>query len=283
MSFKYSLIDDDSNLTIGYCNTIQFSNASVHSVANQSDQLALHLFTFTEEFKQYIIQRKESFSRLAYIGILNKHHNVIGRYPIFIHDDIKYHKLGFPTIPVQLNLNISSDDIPSVNQLQLWERWRECKPTQKNEWAIYDEDGKRDWLNIVSLYHDSHRIQQVNDSVPKRFELDGTCIVDYCSFFCAIGEAVNGAGGYFGKNINSMIDCTYGGYGALSPFTLIWTNSHITKNSLDQHAWQKEIEAVRQENNHIDEEDFFEEIGDRPLIDAVVENLEQVGVTIILK
>lgn len=283
MTFKYSLIDDNSNLTIGYCDTVQFSNTPIHLLANQSNQLVLNLFTFTEEFKSYIIQRKESFSRLVYIGILNKHHHVIGKYPIFIHDDIKYHQLGFPAIPVHVHLNISSDYIPSVKQLQLWERWRKSRPTKKNEWAVYDEESKRDWLNIVSLYNDFYRIQQANKSVNHHFELDGTCIVDYSSFFCAIGEAVNGAGGYFGKNIYSMIDCIYGGYGALAPFTLVWMNSHIAKDNLDQQAWQKEIEAVRQQNTFIGEEDFLGEIGDRPLIDAIVENLERVSVTVILR
>ncbi|MFW5437318.1 hypothetical protein [Paenibacillus apiarius] len=40
---------------------------------------------------------------------------------------------------------------------------------------------------------------------------------DYASFFCALGESINGPGGYFGFDFNSLIDCLHGGYGAVSP------------------------------------------------------------------
>ncbi len=283
MPFKYSLIDDNSDLTIGYFNTFQCSKSLNHSRSDHTYQLVLHLFTFTEDFKQRIMKRKESFPRLIYIGILNNSNHVIGKYLLFIHDEIQYHKSGFLNSPADLNLHMSSDHMPSSYQLQLWERWRQSAPTTKNEWAHYDEDRRRDWLKIVSLYHGSHTMIPTQDAVPNVFEMDGTFITDYASFFCAIGEAICGAGGYFGKNIYSLIDCTYGGYGAFSPFTLVWYNSEIAKNSLDQQAWNNEIEAIRQENIDIPEEDFFEELSDRPLMDALIENLEKVGVTVILK
>ncbi|MGG0757014.1 barstar family protein [Brevibacillus laterosporus] len=50
----------------------------------------------------------------------------------------------------------------------------------------------------------------------------GTYVTDYPAFFCAIGEAVNGPGGYYGFDINSLIDCLQGGFGATSPYTLVW-------------------------------------------------------------
>lgn len=283
MPFKYSLIDDNSDLTIGYFNTFQYSKTLTHPTPDHTYQLVLYLFTFTEEFKQHTTKQKESFPRLIYMGILNNANHIIGKYLLFVQNEIPYHKLSFPSSPADFHLHISSEHMPSSRQLQLWERWRQSAPTTKNEWAHDDEDRRRDWLKVVSLYHDSHAMISNQDVVPNVFEMDGTFITDYASFFCAIGEAICGVGGYFGKNIYSLIDCTYGGYGAISPFTLMWYNSEIAKNSLDQQAWNNEIEAVRQENIDIPKEDFFVEIGDRPLMDALIENLEKVGITVVLK
>lgn len=53
----------------------------------------------------------------------------------------------------------------------------------------------------------------------------GRHIVDEDSFYCAIGEAVNGPGGYFGWNLAALDDCLFGGWGATAPFTLHWEYS----------------------------------------------------------
>ncbi|WP_372346599.1 barstar family protein [Streptomyces sp. KL116D] len=52
--------------------------------------------------------------------------------------------------------------------------------------------------------------------------LDGRHIVDRDTFCCAIGEAINGPGGYFGWNLDALDDCLCGGWGATTPFTLHW-------------------------------------------------------------
>jgi hypothetical protein len=52
------------------------------------------------------------------------------------------------------------------------------------------------------------------------FLLDVAHIDDLTSFFCALGEAVNGPGGYFGRTTRALEDCLIGGFGAEPPFTL---------------------------------------------------------------
>ncbi|CAM5420187.1 barstar family protein [Streptomyces aurantiogriseus] len=42
---------------------------------------------------------------------------------------------------------------------------------------------------------------------------------------CAIGEAVNGPGGHFGRNLSASADCLGGDFGATAPFTLNWRYS----------------------------------------------------------
>ncbi|MFF4393609.1 barstar family protein [Streptomyces sp. NPDC001552] len=57
------------------------------------------------------------------------------------------------------------------------------------------------------------------------YALDGRGVVDMDSFYCAIGEVVNGPGGYFGWNLDALDDCLRGGWGATPPFPLCWESS----------------------------------------------------------
>jgi RNAse (barnase) inhibitor barstar len=50
--------------------------------------------------------------------------------------------------------------------------------------------------------------------------LDCAEVIDKNSFFCALGEALNGPGGYYGKGLDSMHDCLLGGFGPTPPFRL---------------------------------------------------------------
>ncbi|MFC8527213.1 barstar family protein [Nocardia sp. NPDC057227] len=54
------------------------------------------------------------------------------------------------------------------------------------------------------------------------FVLDGRFVTDRSGFFCAIGEAVNGPGGYFGSDLDGLADCLRGGFGATPRFALTW-------------------------------------------------------------
>jgi hypothetical protein len=40
------------------------------------------------------------------------------------------------------------------------------------------------------------------------------------SFLCALGEAINGPNGYFGRDLSSLQDCLIGGFGLTAPWTL---------------------------------------------------------------
>ncbi|MFJ5217404.1 barstar family protein [Streptomyces sp. NPDC088354] len=45
------------------------------------------------------------------------------------------------------------------------------------------------------------------------YVLDGTQITTLEDFWRVVGEAVNGPGGYFGRNLDALNDCLRGGFG----------------------------------------------------------------------
>ncbi|MFB9889103.1 barstar family protein [Planobispora takensis] len=51
-------------------------------------------------------------------------------------------------------------------------------------------------------------------------------------FSCALGEAVNGPGGYFGWNLDAPADCLRGGWAAAAPFHLIWHHAQVARRHL---------------------------------------------------
>ncbi len=71
--------------------------------------------------------------------------------------------------------------------------------------------------------------------------LAGEQIDDIPSFYLALGEAVNGVGGYFGACLDSLDDCLCGGFGIRPPFTVRIRNSELARRAIDhnQEAWRK--------------------------------------------
>jgi RNAse (barnase) inhibitor barstar len=53
-------------------------------------------------------------------------------------------------------------------------------------------------------------------------------------FYREVGEAVNGPGGYFGKNLDALWDCLKGGFGTpeTGGYILRWTNCDVSRESL---------------------------------------------------
>lgn len=112
--------------------------------------------------------------------------------------------------------------------LDILEHWRAGRPSQRNLWAGYDRELRHQWAG-VALGHMS--------SAPDRppgttYDLDGRFVTDIEGFYCAIGEAVNGPGGYFGWNLDALDDCLCGTFGAQIPFRLVWHDSAVAREHL---------------------------------------------------
>ncbi|MFC9896347.1 barstar family protein [Nocardia sp. NPDC127579] len=84
-------------------------------------------------------------------------------------------------------------------------------------WRRFDHGA---WLS-VALNHRCHRPDVPPDDPPgATYVVDMSGVNDEDSFYCALGEAVNGPGGYFGWNLDAVVDCLRGNWGATAPFTL---------------------------------------------------------------
>ncbi|UBU19107.1 barstar family protein [Nonomuraea gerenzanensis] len=78
----------------------------------------------------------------------------------------------------------------------------------------------------------THRGASPDRPAGTTYHLDGRFVTDIEGFHCAIGEAINGPGGYFGWNLAALGDCLRGRWGAEPPFRIVWHDSDVARRHL---------------------------------------------------
>ena len=123
---------------------------------------------------------------------------------------------------VDLTVSLYCDDLSPQTEWP-WQLIRTGGLNRNGMWHGLDAAGRHAWLS-VALKRSGPRFTE-DRLAGGVYELDGSHVTDADGFYCALGEAVNGPGGYFGWNLNAVDDCLGGGWGAEAPFTLIWNHS----------------------------------------------------------
>ncbi|MFI1484682.1 barstar family protein [Streptomyces sp. NPDC020747] len=129
---------------------------------------------------------------------------------------------------VDLTLEPWSERPPTAAE-EVWELWDGGRPTEPGLWARCGVEGRRHWLSTALDHHEPDR---PDAEAGGTFHLDGRRIIDLPGFFCALGEAVNGPGGYFGWGLDALADCLRGRWGARWPFTLVWHDAQVARTCL---------------------------------------------------
>jgi RNAse (barnase) inhibitor barstar len=84
---------------------------------------------------------------------------------------------------------------------------------------------------------------------PMIFRIDGRKIESAKDFYREIGSAVNGPGGYFGRNLDSLADCLRGGFGTPEnrPYQFDWQHSAVAQRHLTEVHQGRPLFAAIQE------------------------------------
>ncbi|MFF5171012.1 barstar family protein [Micromonospora sp. NPDC000089] len=135
--------------------------------------------------------------------------------------------LGHDLLDVAFDAAIG-DPLPGGAR-DVWELWRAGRPAAPGLWTGYDRGLRHEWSRAALAHHPDERPDRPAGGT---FHLDGSVITDVEGFYCAIGEAVNGPGGYFGWNPAALSDCVLGGWGATSPFRLVWHHAEVARTNL---------------------------------------------------
>lgn len=114
----------------------------------------------------------------------------------------------------------------------LWEQWFAGPPDTPGAWAGLDTRQRWAWLDLVRdrACRRAHRDRPSGHA----YELDGRHITDVPGLYLALGEAVNGPGGYFGGCPAAVDDCLRGTFGYTAPGALLWSDAAIVREHLSR-------------------------------------------------
>lgn len=159
--------------------------------------------------------------------------------------------------------------------------WRRLSRAQREQWLIAACNRHFKWMRRREGSQDAE--------CGNVFVIDGAAIVDYPAFLCALGEAINGPGGYFGGiGLSSLEDCLGGSFGATLPFVLRIKNMSAARGHLDGIAlaeWASQRIAAGDFSDDEGKLWLAEAVRDgqrqsRSLLDVVIDVLHFHGVTI---
>lgn len=106
-----------------------------------------------------------------------------------------------------------------------WKLRFQNKNLPYNLWQRLEDEQKQGWLEVALNFMNNVKEDVVNKSII----IDGHLIKSENDFYCLLGEVINGPGGYFGRNLNALNDCLYGGFGIELPLFLEWKNHSNSK------------------------------------------------------
>ncbi|MGW1956960.1 barstar family protein [Streptomyces sp. NPDC001920] len=138
---------------------------------------------------------------------------------------------SFGTDLVDLELDGGLEPVPT-HARRVWERGLAGPPDAPGEWTGLDTRQREAWLDLVR--ERGCRLRHRGRPAGQAYELDGRYITDEPALHLALGEAVNGPGGYFGGCLDAVADCLRGGFGHTAPASLLWRDAATAREHLSR-------------------------------------------------
>ncbi|MFI9259751.1 barstar family protein [Streptomyces sioyaensis] len=129
---------------------------------------------------------------------------------------------------------------------KIWRRWASGVALEKGEWLQWPASQHSAWLHVVqnAWFTSNHRAARYGGEGVAY--LDGFHMSTKSGFFCALGEAVNGPGGYFGSNLDGLADCISSSSGEGLPMKIIWQNFRTSQELLDRAFMESTMKVMRE-------------------------------------
>ncbi|UQZ87543.1 hypothetical protein SK3146_06845 [Paenibacillus konkukensis] len=185
---KYSIRDDESGLVIGYCEDIIGFLDYYASREKHFHEITLSGLRFDEAFVQHCKSARLKIFGMHF-SILGQGGEPMGSYyftpekPISFYNDI--------TSQEKITMSVSGalHGGPSSEALEIWKQWIIAKPVMKNIWASLSKEQRLGWLEVVRIHSQVAQKKVIED---QHYYLDMAYVTDRISFYCALGEAMNG-------------------------------------------------------------------------------------------
>lgn len=227
MTNRFKLIDDTTDMLIGHSTEVSGFARDLEATPDFfSCEITLAGLKLAVSFITFSLASKAPLNGF-HIHFLDQEEKSIGAYFFTLDEPFYVHKTaGKLAQRMDLKLRGGSESGPSREAMEVWALWRSSKPQQRNAWAALSSRQRLGWMEVVRIHSGFMKNIQRDDS-DRHYELDLSGVSDMVSFYCALGEAMNGPGGYYGFNLESLKDCLCGGFGAVPPFSLYTVNGSL--------------------------------------------------------
>ncbi|MEU0088331.1 barstar family protein [Streptomyces sp. NPDC006274] len=107
----------------------------------------------------------------------------------------------------------------------IWRRWASEDPLRHGEWMEYPAEAHESWLHVVQNSWFTAGRTATRYDTRTLCTIDGSKILNESSFYCELGESVNGVGGYFGSTLDGLADCLTSSTASGNRFDVLWRES----------------------------------------------------------
>ncbi|MET9688752.1 hypothetical protein ABZY81_09775 [Streptomyces sp. NPDC006514] len=139
-------------------------------------------------------------------------------------------KLAVGDTPEYLVVTAQTGLPPHAEARRLWDRFRDSPP-RRGEWCTLQVGSREAWLEVAGLRYAESAPRGECSIPPREIVMRGDEIKDVASFFCAIGEAFRGPGGYIGQSFTELEE-SLEDYLKGTPVRLTWRNISVARSSL---------------------------------------------------
>ncbi|WP_329065853.1 barstar family protein [Amycolatopsis sp. NBC_01480] len=228
-----------------------------------SDEECRGVLVAAEGVEGFFVDPEEELPELAFLGvhevergrrrvedavmeIMNRQQEKIGEYFIgrVVLGDVGVEEAGGKISRVDYRFFGNRCEYPEAERI--WLRWASGVALVKGEWLRWPANYRDAWLHVVQNSWFATNRRAARYGVEEVANLDGGQISTRSDFYCALGEAVNGPGGYFGSNLDALADCLSSNFGEGPPARIIWRNFQESQESLD-HVFLDSIVGLMRE------------------------------------
>ncbi|WP_269853119.1 barstar family protein [Streptomyces sp. RPT161] len=182
----------------------------------------------------------------AALEIVNRRGERIGEYPVgrVVYGDMGAESADGKISSVSIRHFDTRCEYPEA--AEIWRRWAADAALEKGEWLRWPVSYQSSWLHVVQNSWFTSNRRAARYGVDDVVYLDGSHISTKSGFFCALGEAVNGPGGYFGSNLDAVADCMYSSFGEGPPAAIVWRNFQASQEPLGHVFVDSIIDVMRE-------------------------------------
>ena len=191
------------------------------------------------------IRRRKSAD--AVLQVLGRRRDVIGEYHV---GQVVLDAHALSESPARLSCKVFSSRTEFAESREIWRRWSSEPDLRRLEWVRGTPDYQEAWLDVVqkSWFATGREVARCGDD--DVVYLDGRTITTKAGLYCALGEAVNGPGGYYGSSLDAVAEFLSSGSGA--PLGIVWQDYALSRASLPPDYAGKFLDVLREFGVRVD-------------------------------